>query len=381
MIEDSATGKLFTTKGDANEDPDGEKVPAKDVVGKVMFSIPFIGAVVAYAKTLPGFVLFIIVPTIAIIFSEILNIKKELSSMYYKTESIKKQEGLVMKNLIVKSLIVTILLLMPYMWISNAQYLDEENSIGNTFAASSLDLQLKDTENNLITTPFFDNQKIKKDEEIEKEAKVVNGGSLAFYYSPKFEFKTGVEDVCAATNLVVERDGDEVYDGALSDFDLSSTLVQITGGEDVWSFKLKNENSDISLQGENCEFEIKFSAFQNNLSTGFSDEEKLANNIIFPYEPTISLSHNTTLHKLIISLGNLTNFLSFNYKLDYDTDTISDHIEDSVNLTGESNKTIEIDLGTESDGVLNPYPNPHNFLLNIDFTDINTDTISYQEGL
>lgn len=286
-----------------------------------------------------------------------------------------------MSKLLVKILLAIILLVMPFIYISNAEYIDNEASNGNTFSASSLDLELRDPNGFLITIPLFDNQKIKEDEEIEKEFKVVSAGSITFYYFAKCEFKSGDEEVCQATNLVAERDGVEVYDGALSDFDLTGSSTQVTAGEDQWSFVLKNENSDINLQGENCEFDIKFMAYQNSVSTGFSDEEVLANNIIFPFEPTIGLTHNTTFHQLIISLGNLSNFVSFDFTLDYDTDTISDHIEQSHTLSGETNKTIEIDLGTESEGVLVPYPNPHNFQLDIEFTDINSDTINYLEEL
>jgi hypothetical protein len=285
-----------------------------------------------------------------------------------------------MKNLIVKTFVVTILLLLPYIGISNAVYLDEEKSAGNSFSADSLDFELRDMNNNLIIENLFD-QKIKKDEEIEKKAKVVKTGSLSFYYFAEFIFKTGDEDVCSEVNLKVKKDDHEVFAGNLSDFDLSSESAQLTGAEDVWSFTLKNENTDTALQGENCEFDIRFSAYQMSLNTGFSDVEKLSSNIIFPYEPTISLVHDTTLYKLILNLGNLQNFLSFDYVLDYDTDTIKDHLDESVPLSGENTKTIEIDLGSESDGVIYPYSNPHNFKLNIEFMDINNETISYLEEL
>jgi signal peptidase I len=81
-VENLDGGKVFTTKGDANEDADGEKVPAKDVVGEVLFSIPFVGAIVSFAQTLPGFVALIIVPAVIIVYSEILNIKKEVGQIY-----------------------------------------------------------------------------------------------------------------------------------------------------------------------------------------------------------------------------------------------------------------------------------------------------------
>lgn len=83
-------GKLITTKGDANEDPDGEAVAGEDVVGKVLFSIPFVGSIVSFAQTVPGFIILIVVPTVAIIYSEILNIKKEILQMYSDRKQKKK---------------------------------------------------------------------------------------------------------------------------------------------------------------------------------------------------------------------------------------------------------------------------------------------------
>lgn len=86
-------GKLITTKGDANEEADGEKVAGSDVVGKVAFSLPIVGSIVSFAQTIPGFIILIVIPTVAIIYSEILNIKKELSSSYTNRKE-KKAGGL-----------------------------------------------------------------------------------------------------------------------------------------------------------------------------------------------------------------------------------------------------------------------------------------------
>lgn len=71
---------LFTTKGDANDSADGEQVTQDRIVGKAMFSIPYFGYAVAFARTLPGLIIFVIIPATIIIYDEILKIRKEIKN-------------------------------------------------------------------------------------------------------------------------------------------------------------------------------------------------------------------------------------------------------------------------------------------------------------
>ena len=61
----------FRTKGDANEDPDLDIVPAANVIGRVRFNIPRLGYVLEdvghYTRSRLGFALFICLPTLALI--------------------------------------------------------------------------------------------------------------------------------------------------------------------------------------------------------------------------------------------------------------------------------------------------------------------------
>jgi len=71
--------ELFTTQGDANGSPDSIKVNRNQIIGKVIFKIPYFGYVVAFARTWPGVIILIIIPATIIIYDEINNIKKELA--------------------------------------------------------------------------------------------------------------------------------------------------------------------------------------------------------------------------------------------------------------------------------------------------------------
>lgn len=77
--------EIYITKGDANDGPDSKETLKKDVVGKVLFSIPFLGYAVNFAKQPLGFALLIIVPASIIIFDELKNIYGEIKK--------KKEEG------------------------------------------------------------------------------------------------------------------------------------------------------------------------------------------------------------------------------------------------------------------------------------------------
>ena len=61
----------FLTKGDANEDPDFDIVPAANVIGRVTFNVPSLGYLLArvgdYSRSQLGFVLFVGLPTLLLI--------------------------------------------------------------------------------------------------------------------------------------------------------------------------------------------------------------------------------------------------------------------------------------------------------------------------
>jgi signal peptidase len=81
---------VYITKGDANNAPDTREITKRDILGKVLFSIPYLGYAVAFAKKPLGFVLIVIVPAVIIIIDEIKNIYKEIK---------KKKEPAVKENL------------------------------------------------------------------------------------------------------------------------------------------------------------------------------------------------------------------------------------------------------------------------------------------
>jgi signal peptidase len=72
VIEVTGDGptREFVTKGDNNEEADARTVPAANVVGRVVLTIPYIGFVIEFANTEPGYLLFVVVPIGLLILNE-----------------------------------------------------------------------------------------------------------------------------------------------------------------------------------------------------------------------------------------------------------------------------------------------------------------------
>ncbi len=79
-VRGEGEGLFFKTKGDANEDVDTFDVYPGEVEGVVKFTVPYLGAILALAKSLNGFALLIILPAIILIGREIKYIYSEIRS-------------------------------------------------------------------------------------------------------------------------------------------------------------------------------------------------------------------------------------------------------------------------------------------------------------
>lgn len=66
----------ITTKGDANNTIDSEKVTQNGFIGRMSFHVPYIGYFTEFAKSKAGILLFIIIPGFYLIINEIYNLIK-----------------------------------------------------------------------------------------------------------------------------------------------------------------------------------------------------------------------------------------------------------------------------------------------------------------
>ncbi|OGI84373.1 signal peptidase I [Candidatus Nomurabacteria bacterium RIFCSPLOWO2_01_FULL_37_49] len=72
---------MFTTKGDANEDPDTNEIRLSDIHGKVLLDVPFFGYIIDLARKPLGFAILIILPALIVIYDEGAKIFREIQKM------------------------------------------------------------------------------------------------------------------------------------------------------------------------------------------------------------------------------------------------------------------------------------------------------------
>lgn len=93
VSKEEANGQtVFRTKGDANNANDMENVTQKDIIGKEIVAVPYLGFPVGYAKTTPGLILLVIIPAVIIIYDEMQKIKKEIVKKIDYRKRVKKRD-------------------------------------------------------------------------------------------------------------------------------------------------------------------------------------------------------------------------------------------------------------------------------------------------
>jgi len=78
-IIEEGSSLYFKTKGDASDDPDPFIVPARNVVGRIWFHVPFLGYVTEFLKTPFGLLLALVIPGLTIIAMDIRSICETLT--------------------------------------------------------------------------------------------------------------------------------------------------------------------------------------------------------------------------------------------------------------------------------------------------------------
>jgi signal peptidase len=83
----SGPNPVYTTKGDANDASDPASTHRSDIEGKVLLTIPYIGFILAFARTPLGFGLLVGLPAVLIILDELGKIVREIKLMRRKKQS------------------------------------------------------------------------------------------------------------------------------------------------------------------------------------------------------------------------------------------------------------------------------------------------------
>jgi len=92
-ISNESGSIFFTTKGDNNDGTDNEPVPARDLVGKQLLSLPYLGRLVNFMRTPVGFLFLIFTPALIFVILRLLDLKKALDDKDTKDNSKKHTAG------------------------------------------------------------------------------------------------------------------------------------------------------------------------------------------------------------------------------------------------------------------------------------------------
>jgi len=165
-IEEKDEKRIFRTKGDANEEEDFFKVPDSDVVGKLIFVIPFAGYLPVASKNKTIFLLTVIFPAIIILRDEIRTMieysnpvrahkieyyKKKVSRRVYFMIKWKRLIAIVLVSGFVFSGIATINL-----GETGSMFLQGNNKVENSgFLPSICVLLPEDSKNRLVIEPWY----------------------------------------------------------------------------------------------------------------------------------------------------------------------------------------------------------------------------------
>jgi len=83
----------FLTQGDANNSPDSSFINQNRIIGKVVISVPYLGYVTSFVRTLPGLIIIIIIPSIIIIYEEMKKIHQETKTIIRKRREKRGEAG------------------------------------------------------------------------------------------------------------------------------------------------------------------------------------------------------------------------------------------------------------------------------------------------
>jgi signal peptidase len=82
---------VYKTKGDANNGEDSTETPQKEIIGKVLFSIPYLGYIVDFVKKPVGLMLVIVIPAVIIVYDELRKIATEVKKLTFKVKKVEEE--------------------------------------------------------------------------------------------------------------------------------------------------------------------------------------------------------------------------------------------------------------------------------------------------
>src|SRR3989344_4777343 len=138
-VEFEGSEPVFTTKGDANEEPDGAKIKSGQILGKSLFVIPFVGYLADFVRTPKGFVIFVVIPASIIVYEELKTIIKTLKQSFSRKRESSDSSGSPTESGMTKSsLLIPVLgVFFLFLGATGSFFLDNEASSTNVLGAAA----------------------------------------------------------------------------------------------------------------------------------------------------------------------------------------------------------------------------------------------------
>ncbi len=296
-------GDEFITKGDNNNAADIYPIKKEQIIGKVIFGVPYAGYVANFLHSKFGIILLILIPALLIIGSEGLKIFKEVKKMRQKNRKTKEIRAKI-------SVFLILFLFLPmfsFTYTTNAYFSDSIISENNLFQAGVLDMTLRSGQNNFVSGAdnMQPGQQVNRDIYVGKTA-----SSFPLQYKMSYELISGDSELCDQLDLKIWynhyscqgtygdcRDMRLKYNGKLSDltnlvksdFEIPHPDDQFdiddSNGTEQWFFYsiIVPNNIANDLEGKLCHFNFVFDAWQENMLNygdgGFTDKEKIESTI------------------------------------------------------------------------------------------------------
>lgn len=145
--QDDAGNLLYQTQGDANDKPDSFTVTRDQVVGRVAFTIPYLGYLGDMAQTPQGFILLVIIPATIIVYEELKNLiaetKAQAGKLKARLKPVPAVVPVVAETPKIKRFAFNPAVILPVIGaffvitsLSVAYFRDDEHSLSNVLGAS-----------------------------------------------------------------------------------------------------------------------------------------------------------------------------------------------------------------------------------------------------
>ena len=141
----AADAGQYKTAGDANKAPDTSVVTGEQILGRVIYSLPQAGYLAAFAKTPPGFILFVIIPATIIVYEELKSLLSQVKKIrlpkntpLFQFPSPKLGEGSRVEYPIKAAFVILPLFMAAFILVtvkSISYFSDTETSSNNSFTA------------------------------------------------------------------------------------------------------------------------------------------------------------------------------------------------------------------------------------------------------